>query len=69
VTEIRKLIKAYEHQESVTELGKRFGIHRLTVTALLRRHGVESAPGWTNTDRDSGGRLVVRSMLVVGEVG
>ena len=51
MTEIRKLIKAYEHQESVTELGKRFGIHRLTVTALLRRHGVEQRPvGLTPTE-------------------
>jgi hypothetical protein len=44
VTEIRKLIKAYKHQDSVTELAKQFGIHRLTVTALLRRHGVEQRP-------------------------
>jgi DNA-binding MarR family transcriptional regulator len=40
VTEITKLIKAYKHPESLTELAKQFGIHRLTVTALLRRHGV-----------------------------
>jgi transposase len=51
VTEIRKLIKAYKHQDSVTELAKQFGIHRLTVTALLRRHGVEQRPvGLTPTE-------------------
>jgi hypothetical protein len=35
------LINEYEKQSSVKELAQRFGIHRLTVTALLRRHGVE----------------------------
>jgi hypothetical protein len=48
VTEIRKLIKANKHQ---VELAKQFGIHRLTVTALLRRHGVEQRPvGLTPTE-------------------
>jgi CENP-B N-terminal DNA-binding domain len=41
MTEVAKLIKEYEQQSSVKELAQRFGIHRLTVTALLRRHGVE----------------------------
>ena len=41
MTEVTKLIKKYEQHESVNELAKQFGIHRLTVTALRRRHGVE----------------------------
>jgi len=41
MTEITKLIKKYEQQVPVKDLAKQFGIHRLTVTALLRRHGVE----------------------------
>jgi hypothetical protein len=41
VTEVAELIKEYEQQASVKELAQRFGIHRLTVTALLRRHGAE----------------------------
>jgi hypothetical protein len=35
------LINAYEQQVPVKELAQRFGIHRLTVTALLQRNGVE----------------------------
>jgi hypothetical protein len=41
MTEVTELIKEYEKQASVKELAQRFGIHRVTVTALLRRHGVE----------------------------
>jgi hypothetical protein len=41
MTEITKLIKKYEQQVPVKDLAKQFGIHRLTVTTLLRRHGVE----------------------------
>jgi transcriptional regulator of aromatic amino acid metabolism len=41
MTEVTMLIKAYERQDPVRELARRFGIHRQTVTALLRRHGVE----------------------------
>ena len=41
MTEVTELIKEYEEQASVKDLAKRFGIHRLTVTALLQRHGVE----------------------------
>ena len=41
MTEVTKLINAYEQQASVKELAQRFGIHRLTVTAMLRRNGVE----------------------------
>jgi transposase len=41
MTEVRMLIKEYEQRASVKDLAQRFGIHRLTVTALLRRHGVE----------------------------
>jgi hypothetical protein len=41
MTEITELIKKYEQHASVTELAQRFGIHRLTVTSLLKRHGVQ----------------------------
>jgi hypothetical protein len=40
MAEVMELIKAYEQQESIKELAQRFGIHRTTVTSLLRRHGV-----------------------------
>jgi transposase len=39
--EVAELIVAYREQVSVKDLAERFGIHRVTVTALLRRHGVE----------------------------
>jgi DNA-directed RNA polymerase specialized sigma24 family protein len=38
---VTQLIKAYGEQASVKELAQSFGIHRVTVTALLRRHRVE----------------------------
>lgn len=38
--EVFELIAAYGEQLSIKELAQRFGIHRVTVTALLRRHGV-----------------------------
>jgi hypothetical protein len=41
MTEVTKLIKAYDEQETIKELAKRCGIHRLTVTALLRRRGAQ----------------------------
>jgi hypothetical protein len=41
MTEVTELINAYEQEVSVKDLAQQFGIHRLTVTALLRRHGVE----------------------------
>jgi transposase len=41
LTEVTELIKAYEQQEPIKELAQRFGIHRATVTGLLRRQGVE----------------------------
>jgi hypothetical protein len=41
MAEVTELIKEYERQVPVKDLAKQFGIHRLTVTALLRRHGVE----------------------------
>jgi hypothetical protein len=41
MTEITKLIKKYEQHASVKDLAKQFGIHCLTVTALLKRHGIE----------------------------
>ena len=39
--EIIELIQAYEDHQPVHRLAERFGIHRITVTALLQRHGVE----------------------------
>jgi DNA-binding CsgD family transcriptional regulator len=39
--EVAQLIAAYGEQVSIKELAERFGIHRVTVTALLRRHSVE----------------------------
>jgi hypothetical protein len=41
MTEVTEMIKEYERQVPVKDLAQRFGIHRLTVTALLRRRGVE----------------------------
>jgi hypothetical protein len=41
MTEVTELIKAYEQQETIKALAQRFDIHRVTVSALLRRHGVE----------------------------
>jgi hypothetical protein len=35
------LINAYEQQGTIKELAQRFGIHRLTVAAMLKRNGVE----------------------------
>jgi hypothetical protein len=40
-TDITELIAAYSRAEPVHRIAKRFGIHRATVTALLKRHGVE----------------------------
>jgi hypothetical protein len=37
---VRELIKEYKQQATV-KLALRFGIHRVTVTALLRRQGME----------------------------
>jgi hypothetical protein len=44
MTEVTELIKEYEQQATVKELAQRFGIHRLTVSALLKRHGIELRP-------------------------
>jgi hypothetical protein len=38
--EVVELIAAYSRKEPVYRLAERFGIHRVTVTALLRRNGV-----------------------------
>jgi hypothetical protein len=55
MTEVTELIKEYEQQATVKELAQRFGIHRLTVSALLKRHGIELRPiGLT----DTGGRCM-----------
>jgi hypothetical protein len=39
--EVAEMISAYRQGEPVKELAQRFGIHRVTVTAILRRHDVE----------------------------
>ena len=39
--EVRRLIAAYRDRASVKDLAKRFTVHRGTVTAILKRHGVE----------------------------
>jgi transcriptional regulator of acetoin/glycerol metabolism len=39
--EVARLLAAYQAKEPVHKLAKRFGIHRVTVTALLKRHGIE----------------------------
>jgi transposase len=41
MTEVTELIHEYEQGALVKELSQLFGIHRVTVTALLQRHGVE----------------------------
>ena len=41
MTEVAELIKEYERGVMVKELAERFGVHRVTVTALLQRQGVE----------------------------
>jgi transposase len=41
MSEMSKLIKEYEQGALVKELAERFGVHRVTVTALLERHEVE----------------------------
>jgi len=43
VTEVAELIKEYERRVMVKELAERFGVHRVTVTALLQRQESRSA--------------------------
>jgi hypothetical protein len=67
MTEITKLIKRYEQPLPVKDLAKQFGIHRLTVTALLRRHGVElRRSGLESADVQTATRLY---RLVTGPAG
>lgn len=40
--EITRLVDAYEQGESVYQLGRRFGIHRTTVSAHLRRTSIQT---------------------------
>jgi hypothetical protein len=40
-----ELILAYSQGEPINRLAKRFGIHRTTVTELLRQHEVELLRG------------------------
>jgi transposase len=39
--DVAALAAAYRDGKTIKELAQRFGIHRVTVTAHLRRHGVE----------------------------
>jgi transposase len=39
--EIAELIVAYHQGQSIRQLARRFKVHRTTVTALLRRQGIE----------------------------
>jgi lambda repressor-like predicted transcriptional regulator len=56
--EVLEQIAAYGHGESIKQLAQRFGIHRMTVTALLRRHGVElRRAGLTSDDVVAASRL------------
>jgi hypothetical protein len=56
--EVGKLIREYEEGALVKELAGRFGIHRLTVTALLRQHGVKlRRVGLAPDDIPAAGRL------------
>lgn len=43
--QVVELIASYRQRMSIKELAQRFGIHRLTVTALLPRKGVWSCAG------------------------
>jgi Mn-dependent DtxR family transcriptional regulator len=55
MTEVAELIKDYERQVPVKELAERFGVHRLTVTALLRRHGVQLRRAGKSPQREAEG--------------
>ena len=39
--EVAELSEEYQQGVSIKRLAQRFGVHRVTVTALLHRHGVE----------------------------
>jgi DNA-binding MarR family transcriptional regulator len=60
MTEVEELIKAYERKASIKELAARFGVHRLTVTALLLRHGVELRRAGLTPDEVSAAALLYR---------
>jgi excisionase family DNA binding protein len=68
MTEVTELIKEYEQQATVKELAQRFGVHRLTVSALLKRHGIELRQVGLN--RRTGGRCMppLSLRLVAGAV-
>jgi hypothetical protein len=41
---VAELIDGYRGGAKIKDLAQRFGVHRTTVTCLLRRHGVQSRP-------------------------
>ena len=62
--EVSQLIKAYGEQASVKELAQSFGIHRVTVTALLRRHRVELRLAGLGPEEIQGGRRFAQRGMV-----
>ncbi|POM23807.1 Sigma-70, region 4 [Actinomadura rubteroloni] len=44
-TEAREVVAAYKAGATVYQLGQRFGIHRVTVSNILKRHGVRMRMG------------------------
>jgi len=68
--EVAELVEAYGQEEAVHRLAARFGIHRVTVTALLHRRGVRGASASRNGARgDSSGRQFIPEGLVAGALG
>lgn len=56
--EVTELIAAYEDYEPVHRIAQQFGIHRVTVTALLRRHGAKlRRAGLAPDERPAAARL------------
>jgi transposase len=43
--EVEELVEAYRQGDSVYKLGRKYGIHRITVAEHLRRHGIVTRVG------------------------
>ena len=67
--EVGELIAAYLDHDPVHLLAQRFGIHRVTVTELMRAAGSGAAPDWAGVEGRPNGRQFVRSGLVASKVG
>ena len=50
----KELATAYRAGRTIKELAQRFGVHRTTVSTLLRRFGVEQRPRGLSVDRPRG---------------